>query len=285
MVFQNRIGLGTWCYQTHHQQIIESAIDIGYRMFDTAESYSDGQSEIALGQALKTSTIPRNQFEIVSKFLPHTATNPETLKKHCYSSLKRLNVDYLDVYLLHFLDTVSINQTIESLIPLIDSNLVKHIGVCNLSISNLNLWIQIENELDLPAHRKISVVQHRYNLIERHADLELNQRTKDLNLTAMFHTPFNRGRNSILTKQDTPGVDGDFWASDQTKKLTTIAESIGATLPQFILAYLHRWPNSVAIPKTFKINKLKENFESLKFIPLITENIIESVEQLFPIKA
>lgn len=284
MIFQNRIGLGTWCYQTHHQQIIESAIDIGYRLFDTAESYSDGQSELALGQALKNSAIPRNQFEIVTKFLPHAAQDPTTLKKHCYSSLKRLGIDYLDIYLLHFLDNADIKQTIESLIPLIDAGLVKHIGVCNLSSSDLDLWLQTENKLGLTNNHKISVVQHRYNLIERQADLELNQKVKDLNLTAMFHTPFNRGRNSILMKQHTLGVDGDFWDSEQTKKLTIIADSIGATVPQFILAYLHRWPNSIAIPRTFKINKLKENFESLNFIPLITDKIIESVEQLFPIK-
>ena len=80
---------------------IRTAINMGYRLIDTAEMYGEGGAEEVLGEALRTSEVPRNELFIVSKVYPHNASRNGTLAA-CERSLRRLGLEHIDLYLLHW---------------------------------------------------------------------------------------------------------------------------------------------------------------------------------------
>jgi diketogulonate reductase-like aldo/keto reductase len=99
----------------------------------------------------------------------------------------------------------------------------------------------------------------------------------------MPYSPFGGGRMSGSSRPPQPGFPGDFWVNERTQQLAPIAESIGATVPQLILAFTNRFGNSVIFPKTFDKRKFVDNFKSVQFIPHITRSIYNQIDALYPI--
>src|ERR1700686_3143638 len=106
--FPGRIGLGTWemgvAAAKRNQEIaaIRHALDIGYRLLDTAEMYADGGAERIIGRALDAfGAARRAELYIVSKVLPGNASRSGTARA-CEASIDRMGCDYLDLYLLHW---------------------------------------------------------------------------------------------------------------------------------------------------------------------------------------
>lgn len=150
----NPIGMGCWAYgggeywgeqsQKDVDNIVRKALSLGLNLFDTAEAYNDGASEESLGKALKGI---RHEAVVCSKVSPSNA-GPETLRRHCEASLKRLGMDYLDVYMLHWpinlislkhftedkgilSEPLSVQGAFETLIALQKEGKIRHIGVSN----------------------------------------------------------------------------------------------------------------------------------------------------------
>jgi aryl-alcohol dehydrogenase-like predicted oxidoreductase len=289
MIFKNKIGLGTSILGlrddlvSRHTGFVEYTIANGCRLFDTAESYTDGRSESIIGKCITDSGIARDQFELVTKFNPFH--NPESAMQQ---SLTRLQTDYVDVYLMHFLKpgptTVdSLKPIIEQLAKIKQANLAKQIGVCSVNSTELLTWIKAEEELGIPDDLRISVCQYQYSLVKRQADIGLQKLLEELNFASMPYSPFGGGRMSGSSRPPQPGYPGDFWANERTRQLSPIAESIGATVPQLILAFANRFSNSVIFPKTFDQRRFDDNFASVQFIPKITKSIYSQINSLFPI--
>jgi diketogulonate reductase-like aldo/keto reductase len=104
------LGLGTWRMGEHggrrsaEVRALRLALDMGYRVIDTAEMYADGGAESVLGQALAEAQregVPRDELFVVSKVLPHHASERRVLAA-CEASLRRLQLDQIDLYLLHW---------------------------------------------------------------------------------------------------------------------------------------------------------------------------------------
>jgi myo-inositol catabolism protein IolS len=103
------LGIGCWsfgggaywgeCPQEDADTVVRRAVDLGITYFDTAEAYNDGRSETSLGQALRG--VPRNQVLVGSKVSP-SHCYAATLPRHCEASLRRLGLDYLDLYMIHW---------------------------------------------------------------------------------------------------------------------------------------------------------------------------------------
>jgi aryl-alcohol dehydrogenase-like predicted oxidoreductase len=289
MIFKNKIGVGTSILgirpelEIAHKNFVDYTITNGCRLYDTAESYSDGRAESIIGKCIADSNVSRNEFEIVSKFLPFKDPNISIQQ-----SLNRLKTDYVDVYLLHFLrpgprDANAMKPIIEKLVKVKQSGQTKHTGVCSISADELRTWRSAEEELGIPDELRINVCQFQYSLVKRQADIELQQLLVDLNFTSMPYSPFGGGRMSGSSRPPQPGFPGDFWANERTQKLAPIAESIGATVPQLILAFTNRFPNSVIFPKTFDKHRFDNNFKSIQFIPKITKSIYDQINALYPI--
>ena len=289
MIFKEKVGLGTSIFgarpemKMFHERALDTAINIGYRMFDTAETYGHGQSEMLIGNAIKKSGLPREQFEIVTKL--HPAHNERI---SCQASLDNLQVDYVDAYLVHFLlphqsNDHKISSFIAELVKLKQDGLIKNYGFSNFSLDEINMWLSAEERLGVPVDQRATVCQYQYNLVKRNADVSLHTLLKDRGITAMPHSPFGGGFASGSSRPPQPGYYGDFWQLESIKALAPIAEQLSCTVPQLILAFLNRQPNSVIFPRSFKQSNLVANFESSKFIPMITESVCEQIDKLFPV--
>lgn len=285
MIFKNKIGLGTGLLgrSAEHEEFTEFAIANGVRLFDIAEKYVNGKAEEIVGRQIKASNIPRSQFDIITKFTPDL--NPTV---SLMNSLSRLQMDNVDALLIHWLlphqqNVEALKPIIAALIELKEKGLIKHYGTSNVTVNGIGLWLRAEAELGITRDQGMSVVEYRYSLVKREADVRLNTYLQELGLTAMPYSPFGGGRMSGSAKPPQPGFHGDFWVNERTLRLKPIAESIGATVPQLILAFCNRFPNSVIFPQTFKKENLLNNMASVQFIPKITKTVFDQIEQVYPL--
>jgi myo-inositol catabolism protein IolS len=156
----NPIGMGCWAYgggeywgeqsQKDVDDLVHKALDIGLNLFDTAEVYNNGASEESLGKALKGI---RHKAVVCSKVSPSNASK-EVLRNHCEASLKRLGMDYLDIYMLHWpinytamkhftgdknilSNPPSTKEAFETLIALQKEGKIRHIGVSNFGVKQM----------------------------------------------------------------------------------------------------------------------------------------------------
>jgi myo-inositol catabolism protein IolS len=124
--------------EADHDAAVHAAVDAGITLFDTAEMYGDGQSEIALGRALGHR---RDKVLIASKVLS-THCEPEAIQQSCEASLKRLGTDYLDLYQVHWpCREVPFDTTYEALERLKDAGKIRAIGVSNFGPCDLDAWM------------------------------------------------------------------------------------------------------------------------------------------------
>lgn len=184
------LGIGCWAYggssgdywgaqnQKDVTDVMHCAVDLGANYFDTAEGYNAGQSETALGAAMRD--MPREKVLIGSKVSPPNCY-PDTLVEHCDASLKRLGTDYIDLYMIHWPlhshamkyftnDQSVINnppaqlEAFETLVKLRDSGKIRYFGVSNFSRKRLQQF---------PSLEPVAVNQVAYNLMSRAAELEI----------------------------------------------------------------------------------------------------------------
>jgi len=166
--FQSRIGLGTWQMgeaarsESDEVKAIEAAIQMGYRLIDTAEMYASGNAESLIGKALKIAGhSKRDQLQIVSKVLPSNASTKGTVAA-CEASIKRMGCDYIDCYLLHWQGSHSYEATIEGFLKLYERGLIRSYGISNFDTLDLQKWIATENRIG--AHERAVCNQVYYAL-------------------------------------------------------------------------------------------------------------------------
>ncbi len=134
------IGQGTWNAPTRGARADEAkralrrGVELGMVHVDTAEMYGDGAAERLLGEAI--AGLPREQLFLVSKVLPSNATYDGTIRA-CEASLKRMRVDYLDCYLLHWRGSVPLAETMRALERLVRDGKTRALGVSNFEVSDL----------------------------------------------------------------------------------------------------------------------------------------------------
>jgi diketogulonate reductase-like aldo/keto reductase len=140
------LGLGTWRMGEHADQrsvevrAIRRAIEMGYRLFDTAEMYGEGGAEKVLGQAvgdaIRAGDLRRDELTIVSKVYPHNASRQGTLAA-CERSCKRLALDVIDVYLLHWRGSHPLAGTVAAMRELRARGAIRSWGVSNFDVDDM----------------------------------------------------------------------------------------------------------------------------------------------------
>lgn len=241
-----KIGFGTWkigggmsanrLQDKRSLTALRSALDIGYTHFDTAEMYANGHSEELLGQAVRESGIPREDLFIVSKVTPSNLRYKNVLRS-CENSLRRLDMDYLDLYLIHWSSSsIPLNESFRALNQLVHERKVRHLGVSNF---NVKLMKQAQAESETP----IFTNQVPYSIVDRsyvrNGVLEYCQ-GNDILLTA--YSPVEEGRLPVRPV------------------LKTIADAHNATPYQIALAWLVSQPRVITIPMSFNPEHIAENF-------------------------
>jgi diketogulonate reductase-like aldo/keto reductase len=243
-----KIGFGTWkiggSMSANHSMDAQSlaalryALEIGYIHFDTAEMYGGGHSEELVGQAIRGSGKKREELFITSKVTPSHLNYNDVLKA-CENSLRRLQMDHIDLYLIHWPQTgMKLEDTFRALNQLVRNGKVKHLGVSNF---NLNLLKQSQALSETP-------------IITNQVPYSLSERSYVRNGVLEYCQP-----NNILLTAYEP-VDKGHLRSN--KALETIAKAHNATIFQIALAWLIAQPRVITIPMSFNPQHIKENFEA-----------------------
>jgi diketogulonate reductase-like aldo/keto reductase len=240
-----KIGLGTGrlggtllpirARDAHWLAAIRSALELGYTHIDTAEFYSLGYSEELIGRALRETNTKRADVFITSKVWPNHLRYDKVLRA-CGNSLRRLNTDYLDLYLIHWPNRfVPLRDTFRALNQLVRDGKVRHIGVSNFNLQQLK-------EAQSLAETPLLANQVPYSLFER---------TYARNGVLEFCQ-----QNDILLTAYTPISHGQVRAAPVLK---SIAEAHHASLHQIALAWLVAQTRVIAIPMSFNPQHQKEN--------------------------
>jgi 2,5-diketo-D-gluconate reductase A len=229
------------------ERSVLDAIHAGYRLIDTAASYLN---EEAVGMAIKRSRVPRNELFITTK-LWIQSDGYEGTKKAFEASLKRLQLDYLDLYLIHqpFGDVYGEWRAMEELYK---DGRVRAIGVSNFQSDRL-IDLIIHNEI-LPAVNQIET--HPF-----HQQIESQEFLKQNNVQMESWGPFAEGKNNIFNNELLIGIAGQY------KK----------TIAQVVLRWLLQ-RDIIAIPKSVRKERIEENFNIFDF-ELSAENM-ETIKTL-----
>jgi diketogulonate reductase-like aldo/keto reductase len=216
---------------------LRTALEVGYTHFDTAEAYASGHSEELLGSAIRETNTPREKLFITTKISPeHLAY--EQVFRSCENSLRRINTEYVDLYLIHWPPRAArdLDEAFRALNKLVRDGRVKHVGVSNF---NLKLLKQAQSL----SETHILTDQVPYRLPDRtyveNGVLEYCQRN-DILLTAYSPVKF---RNLSVNES-----------------IHAIAEAHAATSFQIALAWLVAQPRVVTIPMSFNPQHIRDNF-------------------------
>ncbi|MES5261671.1 aldo/keto reductase [Priestia megaterium] len=230
------LGFGVYQIEDAKQceQAVYDALIAGYRLIDTAAAY---MNEEAVGKAIKRSDIPREEIFITTKLWIQDA-GYENAKKAFAKSLKRLQVDYVDLYLIHqpFGDVYGSWRAMEELYR---EGKIRAIGVSNFYPDRL---------VDLISHNEVVPA---VNQVETHPfcqQIESHNLMKENNIQIMSWGPFAEGRNNMF----------------QNEVLVSIAKKYNKSVAQVILRWLTQ-REIVAIPKSVHKERITENFNIFDF--------------------
>ena len=221
---------------------LRSALNLGFTHFDSAEIYGGGHAEELIGRAIRESGMKRETFFVTTKIWPNHLTYKNVLRS-CEHSLRRLQMDYLDAYLIHWPNPfIPLKETFRALNQLVKDGKVRHVGVSNFDVKRIK---QAQSLSETP----IFANQIPYNLTHRHyaknGTLEYCQQN---NILVTGYTPVSHGHLAI----------------EQT--LQSIAEAHHVTPYQIALAWLVMQPFVITIPMSFSPIHIKENFEAAEIV-------------------
>ncbi len=177
---------------------IRRAWEAGINFFDTADMYSDGASEEVLGRALRSLAVPREQVVIATKVFHPTGSNQNErglsakhIRHAIDRSLKRLQLDYVDLYQIHRFDpSTPVEETLAALDAVVRSGKVLHIGASSMFAWQLSKMLHASERNGLA--RFVSMQNH-WNLVYREEEREVNPLCRDEGLGLLPWSPLARG--------------------------------------------------------------------------------------------
>ena len=229
------------------ERSVRDAIDVGYRLIDTAASYGN---EEAVGNAIRTSGVPRSELFVTTK-LWIADTGYEKTKKAFDRSMKRLQLDYLDLYLIHqpYGDVFGSWRAMEELYR---EDRIKAIGVSNFHPDRV---------MDFMVHNEVAPAVDQIETHPFHQQVETQKFLTENNIQIESWGPFAEGKNNIF----------------RNEVLVSIGEKHGKTVAQVILRWLTQ-REIVVIPKSVRKDRMVENFDIFNFD--LAREEMEAIRQL-----
>lgn len=254
------LGIGTWNMgekrQTRTNEIaaLQLAVDLGMTVVDTAEMYGNGAAEELVAEALADR---RGEIFLVSKVMPQNATRRGTITA-CEASLRRLKTDRLDLYLLHWRGSVPLEETLDAFHILGRDGKLRHWGVSNFGVDDMEEIAAVEKR----AGGRVAINQVLYNLTRRGIEYDLLPWSRARGIPLMAYSPIEQGRLA------------------RHKALQAIAKRLRATPAQVALAWVLRKPGVMAIPKSGRVERVRENYAAVN-MQLAPEDLAE-LDAAFP---
>jgi diketogulonate reductase-like aldo/keto reductase len=246
------LGLGTWMigerpeHRADEIAALNIGLDLGMTLVDTAEMYGNGSSEELIAKAIGHR---RSEVFLVTKVLPHHATRAGTVAA-CNASLKRLNSDHIDLYLLHWRGSVPLEETLRGFADLKAAGKIGHWGVSNFDTHDMDELIGIDGGAGVQTNQVL------YNLTRRGIEFDLLPWSRKRRIPVMAYSPIEQGR---LLKNP---------------RLKAVADRHSATPAQIALAWVLREDGVIAIPKSGLPNHVRDNAAALD-ITLTRDDIAE----------
>jgi aryl-alcohol dehydrogenase-like predicted oxidoreductase len=216
MTFGNSGGIFAQIGQLQQNEvdgIVRGAIDSGINFLDTADVYHSGQSEIMTGQALRNLGVPRDQFVLATKVLGRMGPGPNQTglsRAHILSgidaSLKRLQLDHIDLYQIHGSDPhTPLEETLDALDTCVRAGKVRYLGLCNLQAWQItkSLWISDKKNL-----ARFESLQMYYSIGGRELEREIVPLAIDQRLAILPWSPLAGGFLSGKFSRDSKGPEG-----------------------------------------------------------------------------
>lgn len=257
------IGQGTWYMGENPAQradevaALQAGLECGLQLIDTAEMYADGGAEEVVGQALLGR---RDRALLVSKVYPWNAGEVDAIAA-CERSLRRLQTDYLDLYLLHWRGNIPLEETLRAMERLQQQGKIRHWGVSNFDTDDMaELWDEEKGEA-------CATNQVLYHLASRGIEFDLLPACQQRGVPVMAYCPLaqaGRLRDSLFTDP----------------QLTQIAQQKGISVAQLLLAWVIRQPGVIAIPKASSVAHVQENAAAVEVE--LTDEDLQLIDRAWP---
>ncbi|MCC6143415.1 MAG: aldo/keto reductase [Candidatus Hydrogenedentes bacterium] len=255
---------------------IHRAFDLGITFLDTADMYGPFKNEVLVGKAIKgkrQEIVLATKFGIVRGEKPHERSicgRPEYVKQACDASLKRLEVDHIDLYYQHRVDpTVPIEETVGAMAELVEAGKVRCLGLSEASVQTIRRAAKVH---------PITALQTEYSLWSRDPEDEILPTCRELGSGFVAYSPLGRGfltgqvkRFEDLEEDDyrrfSPRFVGENFQRnlDLVKKIEDLAQARGCTAAQLALAWvLAQGEDIVPIPGTRRRSHLEDNVGALQ---------------------
>ncbi len=251
-------GQGTWHMGEHRRRAEAEAaalrlgIELGVKLIDTAEMYGNGVAEQIVARAMAGR---RDELFIVSKVLPYNASRRGVVEA-CERSLKRLNTDHIDLYLLHWRGSVPFAETLSGFDRLQRDGKIRHHGVSNFGLDDIKEWVALDGG------GAVATNQILYNLTRRGPEWDLIPWCRERNIPIMAYSPIEQGR--MLGH----------------RALAEVAAKHRATPAQVALAWLLRQEGMIVIPKATEAAHVRENRLALDLA--LDETDLATLDRSFP---
>ena len=254
------LGQGTWRMGENKSAYAEEVaalrlgIDLGMTLIDTAEMYGEGGAEKVVADAIDGR---RERVFVVTKVYPHNASRTK-LPKACERSLKRLRIEVIDLYLLHWRErNTPLAETVETFERLRSAGKIKRWGVSNFDVEDMKELFAIENGTACAANQVL------YNLENREIESGLLPWSQKNEIPIMAYSPVGHSRGLL-----------------NNATLKKIAKHHDATPAQIALAWVLRHSGVIAIPKSSNETHVRDNAQSVEI--QLTDEGSADIDREFP---
>lgn len=244
------IGQGTWYMgeglapKSQEVRALQQGLDLGLTLIDTAEMYGNGAAEEVVGEALRGR---RDDAFVVSKVYPWNAGKKDTIKA-CENSLKRLGIDCLDLYLLHWPGSIPLEETFEAFQRLQEQGKIQRFGVSNFDVDDMQELYRTNGASECAVNQVL------YHLGSRGIEHSLRPWQREQDMPIMAYCPIAQGgslRRELLTHAT----------------VKEVANELSVTPVQVLLAWAIRPVNGgrdvIAIPKAASPEHVEQNAVAL----------------------
>lgn len=301
----SEFSLGAWVTfgaqvdEQHSIELVRSAYEQGVNYFDNADVYAKGRAEEVLGRAVKD--LPREDLVISSKVFFPTSNGPNgrgLSRKHItesiHASLKRLGLDYVDLYFCHRYDPdTTVEEVVQTMDILVRQGKILYWGTSEWDVLHLTQAITFakDNGLIPPATE-----QAKYHLLNRrHVENELAPLCLEYGLGLTTFSPLYNGilsgkYNDGIPQGSRATLEDMAWMQErltpeligQVRQLTQIADGLGATTAQLAIAWvLRRKEVSSVITGATRLEQLDENLAAAELESRMSEDVLEALEKIF----